>query len=78
MLDRYSKSVLTVIAVCLVVLVADRAVARFGFRYHPEFVYVMGGRNLSVDVDSGSLDSIGSVHEIDTTVNVNVSGGRLD
>ncbi len=77
--DKYTKTALTVIAVCLTALLVDRLYDRLAVRM-PARVYVMGG-DLSVTVDGGSLsevERIRSVGAIDDTVDVDVKGGKLD
>jgi hypothetical protein len=80
--DKFTKTALAVIAMCLVGLLADRLYDRVG-THLPSRVYVLGG-DLSVTVDGGSLSevdrvgSVGSVGSMDNAVDVEVKGGKLD
>lgn len=64
-------------ASALAILAADALYDRF-LNKRPQVVFVRGG-DMSVTVDGGNLDSVGSIDDLDSkTFDVNVTGGKLD
>lgn len=66
-----------IVASALAILTADALYDQF-LNKRPQVVFVRGG-DMSVTVDGGNLDSVGSINDLDSkTFDVKVTGGTLD